>query len=206
MPNPAIALAGGSIGGALISADAAKDASKQASADQNAALAWEQKQYDDWKAIYGDFEKNLGDYYGSLSPAFVEARGIEAFNKEKEATLTKVREMFTQRGIRSDSALAASTEAAVELVSAATKADIRATAKDKVAEQQSKFLSIGMGRNPADRVGQALSERASNSASAASSAATAAGSAVGTAIRDVSTGVADYLRDVDQLGNALDGG
>lgn len=195
MPNPVAALAGGQLLGAGLSYKGAKDASKDAANAEAARLAFDEKRYADWKSIYGDLETNLSKYYNNLSPKTFEVRGVEALNKERDAALTKVRETFTQRGIRPDSPLAIATEAQVELATAQQKAEIRATAEDKVAEAKGKFLSIGLGANPANSVSNTLASQASSMRSAATDAAAAAGKAISGAVSSTTSALADYMDD-----------
>lgn len=190
MPNPIV---GGSIimgGASLYGADKAADS---AEASQKRALAFEQKKYDDWKALYGDVEENLADYYKNLTPEYYEVRGVEAFEKEKEATLTKLRETFEQRGIRRDSSLALGTEAAFEMGAAATKANIRASAEQATADAKQSFLGLGTQREPAG-IGPLLLQDANNQAAMARQAAEAAGEAFGTAVTTTATGLSDYFK------------
>lgn len=194
MPNPLITLAGSTLVSAGVSVNSANKATKGANASAAASLAFDQKRYDDWKSIYGPIEQNLSTYYNQLTPAYYETRGIEAFNKEKEQALTTIREHYAQVGIRPDSGLAVGAETALALTAAVTKADIRATSEQKVAEAKQSFLTAGASRDPSNQLSSNLSQRATNDANSANSANQAAGKAIGTAINATGTALADYFK------------
>ncbi len=198
MPNPSIVLAGSSLVSAGVSVAGANKSDKRANATAEASLAFDQKRYDDWKAVYGPIEKNLSSYYEQLTPAYYEARGIEAFNKEKEQALTTIREHYAQVGIRPDSGLAVGAETALALTSAVTKADIRATSEQKVAEAKQSFLTAGAARDPSGDLSNTLRTNASNAALRADSANQAAGKAIGTAINATGTALSDYFKPKEQ--------
>lgn len=194
MPNPLTVLAGSSLVSAGVSVSGANKADKRANNSAAASLAFDQKKYDDWKAIYGPIEQNLSTYYNNLTPAYYETRGIEAFNKEKEQALTTIREHYAQVGIRPDSGLAVGAETALALTSAVTKADIRATSEQKVAEAKQSFLTAGASRDPSNQLSTNLSNRATNDSNRADSADQAAGKAIGTAINATGTALSDYFK------------
>lgn len=195
MPDPSTGIiAGGSILGGGLSYAGARGAAKDAAKAEAASLAFDKEQYNDWKALYGDLEKTLSDYYMGLDPDTYAIKGVEAFQKEQEQTLQRVRENFTQRGIAPDSGLAASTELAMQMSGATERARIRTEAPQAVAEAQQNFLAIGMGNNPASQVSNNLAGIADNRRTAANQAAQAAGTAVGTAISETTTALADYYR------------
>lgn len=192
MPNPMVAVAGGSVLSGVMGSRSASKANRAASAASAAQLKFEQEKYDDWKDTYGGIEDNLADYYGSLTPEYYEARGLEAFQKEQQGALESVRETLAQRGIE-DSGVAAATEISFAQEGAQQRTTIRANAPSMAAEEQRSFLQVGMGQNPGESYSRTLSERSASAASTAASANKAAGVAVGNAITTVGTGLSDYL-------------
>jgi len=195
MPNPIAVLAGGQLLGAGLSYKGAKDANKAADRREAAAMAFEQKKYDDWKAIYGPIEENLANYYKTLTPKAYAVRGVEEFNKQKESALTRIRENFTQRGIRLDSNIALSTEASVAMEGAKQTALIRSTAEDKVREQKQSFLTAGLSKNPDESMSSLLENRASDARRTADDAALDASKAIRGAISSTTSALSDYLEE-----------
>lgn len=177
----AAAVLGGSLISGVLGAKSASKASKaQAQANAN-ELGFAQQQYDDWKAVYGDLQENLGNYYNNLDTSKMTAEHLQAFEKEKDAQLTKVRETLEQRGI-STSGLAGAVEKDFAYQSAVERAKIRAEAPMKKAALQQQFLQIGLGQNPADNVSRSFEGQSRFREGQANTASANAGQAVGSAI------------------------
>lgn len=195
MPDPATGISAGvGLLGAGISGSEARESRRdatQASADE---LAFAQEQYDDWMAIYGPIQENLAQYYGGVTPEYYEVQGLEAFEQEQEATLTSLQESLAQRGI-SDSGIAAALETQVELGGAQERAKIRAQAPAMAAEEQLRFLQVGLGQDPSSSLAQTLGRQTQMAEQRATSAEIAAGEAIGTGITTAGTALADYYRD-----------
>ena len=186
---PAIA----SVGGALLSRNAAsKDAKRAANADK-AALAFEQEKYDDWMNVYGDLQSNLGKYYNSLTPEYYEAVGLEAFEKERQTAMTKLNEHFAQAGISPQSGVALSIKSQQDMDAARNRADIRRSAPSMAAEEKRQFLQVGLGQNPGAGLGAQLSNQAIAASNRAAASSVAAGQAVSSALSTVGTALGDYL-------------
>lgn len=192
MPDPATGIvAGTSLLGAGMASNSANKASKQAAQSDAAALAFSKEQYNDWKAIFGPLQENMAKYYNSLTPDRIEAQGKQAIELERDQWLSRIEEDFAARGL-SDSALAGSAVTGVERQTAMAKAEVAATAPEKVAQQKLSFLSLGYGQNPAGMLQSTLNTQAAGARSRANTAAGAAGEALGTAIGTIGTGLADY--------------
>ncbi|UOF81455.1 hypothetical protein [Caudoviricetes sp.] len=177
MSGIATAIVGSAVIGGIVSSNNASKAT-DASRDANAAqLGFAQQQYDDWKSVYGDIQENLASYYKNLSSDFIEAQGLEQYNKERDAALTKVNETVAQRGL-TNSGIATQIALDANLASAEQRARIRAEAPLKAAQEQSRFLQIGLGQNPANNVQQVLSSQASQAGADARNAGASAGSAI----------------------------
>lgn len=187
-----VIVAGGAVVGGAMASDSASSANKAASKSSKRQLAFEKQKYDDWKETYGGIEENLADYYGSLTPEYYEAQGLEAFQKEQQRSMDQVKTTLAQRGIE-DSGIALAAEISSLQTGATERARIRATAPSMAAEEQRGFLQVGLGQNPGESYSRSLADKASRDATEAAVASKAAGEAVGTAVTTVGTGLADYF-------------
>jgi len=118
------------------------DAAAQVAADQ---LDFQKEQYGDWKAIYGDLQTNLGDYYKSLTPERTTAMGLQNVQKEYQAAVKEIGTVAAQRGI-AGSGLETSALVGARLDNAKNRATVRTNAPTQVAQEKAGFLSIGMGQ------------------------------------------------------------
>lgn len=180
---------------------AMRQAELAAEAEQ-AELDFAKGQYQDWKNIYGGFEENLANFYSNLSPEGLAVRDLEAFEVEKDKALTQVRETLAQRGI-GDSGLAGEVETDFALMSAEERAQIRAEAPMKAAQEKAGFLSLGIQRDPRASVSGALRNNASTAGRRAEAGAQFAGQAAATsreATGKAITGVADFIEETDLFG------
>lgn len=193
MPDPVTGIvAGTSVLGSGMAINSAKKTAKQAGQAEAAALAFSKEQYDDWKAIFGPLQENLASYYNSLTPTRIEAQGKQAIELERDQWLSRIEEDFAARGL-ADSALAGSAVTNVERQVATAKAEVAATAPEKVAQQKLSFLSLGYGQNPAGMLQNTLNTQAAGARSRANASAQAAAEAVGSSVGTIGTGLADYF-------------
>lgn len=179
------------VGGAVISSRGAKKAAQTAADAQGAQLEFDMQRYDDWQNIFGGLQENLSNYYNSISPDYYTAAGLEAFEQEREAQMTRLNETLAQRGLQ-NSGLAATAKREDAISSAEARASIRREAPRQAREDQSRFLQIGMGQNPGSSVSSTLGNIAANATNNANAASTAAGQAVGQAISSVGKAFSDY--------------
>lgn len=148
---------GGLVGGitdaiGLTDNKGAKTAQKlaQQNSDFAAAIAaesieFQKEQYADWKAIYGDVQENLGEYYKSLSSERLTSLGLQNQQKEYQAALKQIKATAAQRGITgSDMEFAATTSATLD--NARARATIRTNAPAQVASEKAGFLSLGLNQ------------------------------------------------------------
>lgn len=182
MPDPvtgtiAAVTAGASIFGASKASSASKSASKSQAAAEAAALEFQQQQYQDWQDIYGPIQDNLSMYYQNINPDYYEATGLANFQKERQQQLTDLNTSLAQRGL-TNSGLAATVKRENAIDTAEQRAQIRTNATQQAIADQSNFLQIGMGINPASSYGSTLNQIAQNKAVTAQNAQTAAGTAV----------------------------
>ena len=192
MPAAAIG-AVAAVGGAVISSQGAKSAAKTAANAQNAQLGFDLQRYEDWQNVFGGLQENLSNYYNSINPDYYVAAGLEAFEKEREAQMTRLDETLAQRGLQ-NSGIAATAKREDAISSAEARAGIRREAPRQAREDQSRFLQIGMGQNPGSSVSSTLGNIAANANANATAAQQAAGQAVGTAVSTVGKAFGDYAQ------------
>lgn len=104
------------------------------------------KQLDDFQAIYGPIEENLGAFYNTLTPDYFAAQGLQAFNQEFQQNQEEMREFFAANEI--PSGVQVDLEQEANLSAARERAQIKTDAPFKVAEAQQGFLSLGLNRLP----------------------------------------------------------
>lgn len=190
----AVAIAGATVVAGSMSSSAASDASAASAEASQAQLDFAMQQYDDWLAVYGPIQDNLSSYYSNLTPEYYEATGLEAIAKEQAETQEQIDASLAQRGI-TDSGVAASLDAQLEMDVARQNAQVRRDAPHQVMQQQQNFLAIGQGLNPSSQASSALAQEASRTAATAASAEAAAGAAWSSAIPAVGqavTGLTEY--------------
>lgn len=194
----AVAVAGASVAGSLISSNASKKAAKSANASDKAALEFNKQQYEDWKSVYGPIQDNLSSYYSSLTPDYYETLGLEAFELERNSAMDQIETSLAQRGI-SDSGIATQIRAGADLGAATTRAQIRRQAPQQAATDKMNFLAVGMNANPAPSVSKTLSDQAAGARQRANTAAAASGQAWNSAAQSVGslleTGLSSYFGD-----------
>lgn len=128
-------------------------AAKSAGASSAAALAlakeqiaFQKEQYKDWKAVYGDLQTNLGDYYKKLTPEKITALGLQNQQKEFQAAMEQVDADFARRGISADSGVVRAVKSTATFQNARARAAIRTGAEEAVNQQKLGFLGIGLGQ------------------------------------------------------------
>jgi len=166
-----------SLFGASKASSAAKSASKSQAAAEAAALEFQQQRYQDWQDTFGPIQDNLSLYYQNINPDYYEATGLANFQKERQQQLADLNTSLAQRGLTS-SGLAATVKRENAIDTAEQRAQIRTNATQQAIADQSNFLQIGMGSNPASSYGSTLSQIAQNKAVTAQNAQAAAGTAV----------------------------
>ena len=182
MPDPvtgtiAAVTAGASIFGASKASSASKSASKSQAAAEAAALDFQKQQYQDWQDTFGPIQDNLSMYYQNINPDYYEATGLANFQKERQQQLADLNASLAQRGL-TNSGLAATVKRENAIDTAEQRAQIRTNATQQAIADQSNFLQIGMGINPASSYGSTLNQIAQNRADTAAAAQKTAGTAV----------------------------
>ena len=192
MPAAVAIPAAAAVAGAAISSNASSKASKAAARSAGDQLEFEKAQYEDWQNIFGPIQDNLSNYYQSLTPDYYEAAGLEAFQKERDSQMAQLQESLAQRGL-STSGVSAAIERTNAIDTAQTRASIRREAPAKAAEEQSRFLQIGMGSNPANSYSTALGQVAQQQQQYAYQSQVASGQAMGNAVSTVGNALSNYL-------------
>lgn len=169
MPDPVSATIGVST---LYSGYQANRASRRADRTANKALAFDMQKYNDWKEIYGPIEKNLSNYYTSLTPEGVTAQGFENIQTEFQKVQTQIEENLIQRGLE-DSGIQEATNQNLQIQKALAKAKVRQEAPEKVAQQQTAFLQGGEQRRAQAEQGVSRSLHSAAQRSDANAAASA---------------------------------
>ena len=188
----AVAVGGATIVGGVLANDSASKDRKAASKASKRSLAFEREKFDEWQATYGGLEDNLAGFYNQLTPEFYEVQGLQAFQKEQQVANERIKTSLAQRGIE-DSGVALALEHQSAQEGAEARATIRAEAPLKAAEEQRKFLGVGLGLNPGASYSEALSNQASNAQSRANIAEQQAGQAAGQAVSAIGKATGDYL-------------
>ena len=162
------AIIGAAAIGAASSASASSKASKSADATTKASsdaseaqLAFSKEQYEDWKSVFGDVQDNLAAYYKNLTPASIEASGVQALNTEYAAASKNLTQSLAQRGI-SSSGLEAQAMTDLAQKQAQDTANVRVQAPIMAAQEKMKFLALGLnqGANAVSSVNSAYQSQA----------------------------------------------
>jgi len=108
-------------------------------------LEFQKQQLTDWKAVYGDIETNLGNYYKNLNANDLTAMGLQNQQAEFQAARQEIIREAAQRGI-SNSGLEYAATSNANIVNAQERARIRTAAPSQVAAEKSNFLALGLGQ------------------------------------------------------------
>lgn len=171
---------------------AADKAVAAASSAQDSATDFARQQYEDWQAIYGPIQQNLSSYYSNLTPAYYEATGFEAYQKEWQAAEDETEMDLAQHGLGS-SGIASLLKSQANLNKATSRAKIRRDAPAKVAAQQQNFLTIGMQDNAAENMQQTLNSNAQNANTLASQSSAVSSAATGQAVSALGSAAGKYF-------------
>ena len=129
-------------------ANAAAAASDNANALAADNLEFQKEQYNDWKAIYGSVQDNLGEYYKTIGADKIAAMGLEAQQREYQNTVTQIKQENAQKGLDKTPFEQAQLNN-LNMQNATARASIRANAQDQANQQKLNFLGIGLGQGSA---------------------------------------------------------
>ena len=190
----AVAVAGSAVVGAAVSSNNASKARKSAANAAKSDLGFAKAQYEDWLNAFGDIQNNLSEYYENLTPDFMEAQGLQAFEQEKEFALSQLEADLAQRGIE-QSGIAKEAYEDFAFESASERARIRAEAPLRTAQAQQEFLQVGLGQNPASNVQSALASRSAQASADARLATQASARATGAAVDTTFNALTEILQN-----------
>ena len=112
---------------------------------QERGQEFQETQYNDWDAVFGDLQTNIGEYYKQLGPEKIESQGLQANQKAFQKQQISLAKQMQQRGIQQSGV-----EAAAMTQLAGTKAiadaSIRAGAEEQSYAKKAGFLGIGLGQ------------------------------------------------------------
>lgn len=197
----AAAVVGSAVVGAVSSSSAASSASDSAdkattaSSEATAAqLEFAKEQYTDWEKVYGPIQDNLSAYYKDLTPATIEAAGIQNINQQYAQANKQITQSLAQRGI-SSSGLEAQALTDLAQKQAQDIATLRTQAPMMAAQEKMKFLSLGLGQgaNAVAGVNQAYGTQATlaaNQSNMYNQQAAQASSGIGASL---SSGINSYM-------------
>ena len=112
---------------------------------QKETLEFQKEQYEDWQAIYGPVQENLGDYYNELDGDKLTALGLENQQREFQSAVKLIEQDAAQRGFTNSGAeFAAKSNATFQ--NAEARATIRSTSEERANEQKLAFLGVGLGQ------------------------------------------------------------
>jgi len=178
----------GMIGLGVASMVVGSESADKAGRAEKRRLAFDEKQYADWKAIYGPIEENLSEYYTNLTPERLTAQGLQGQQAEFQRARTHIQENLTQRGL-ADSGVAIAADTNLELQNALARAKIRSDAPERVREQQQSFLQGGEARRAGavQNISSGLARTAESHGQQAASQFAAAGSLLSMGISNIPT-------------------
>lgn len=146
----------------LTDSSGASDASAASTAMTKEQLDFDKQRYEDWKAIYGPLQEDLGTYYKNLTGSTLSAKHVESIQMESQLAQQQIDQTLAQRGI-SGGGLEASLTSQNTFGAGMQKAAARASGDQMANEQKMNFLNLGLGQGA-----QISNNMAQTSASAAS--------------------------------------
>lgn len=98
-----------------------------------------------WTSIYGDVEKNLGEYYKNLSPDTLIKTGLTNQQKEFQLAQQNITKELAQRGL-AGSGMEVQANIVGGFQNAEARARIRTEAPAQIAQQKLGFLELGLNK------------------------------------------------------------
>lgn len=123
----------------------ASAASAASTAMTKEQLEFQKEQYEEWKAIYGPLQEDLGTYFKNLTGDSMAASQIEAIQAEYQKSQQQIDQQLAQRGIRG-SGLEASLTSQNIFQTGIAKATARSQSDQMAAQQKMGFLGLGLGQ------------------------------------------------------------
>lgn len=178
------ALAEASIEAAQLSADISKE-----------QLEFSKEQYEDWKAIYGPLQEDLGTYFKNISGDTISAKQISEIQRASQQSQQQTEQLLAQRGL-SGSGLEAAALMQNQFSTSMAKASARANADQLAAQQKMGFLGMGLGQgsNLSNQIANVAGNYASNQMGFANTQLQAA--------TNLNTANMGFMQDIAGLGTA----
>lgn len=140
------------IAGSVASSKAAREAKSQqdqyyakARAGAEAQKAYYEQQLSDWKAMFGNVETQVADYFNNLSPEVRQNQYFQRLEQNYAASSQRLNETLAQRGLSSSGIVAAANTQLLQNL-ASSKAQAAIQAQDEVAQQKLGFYQLGVGQ------------------------------------------------------------
>ena len=102
-------------------------------------LAFQRQQYEDWKSIYGPLQEDLGTYFKNLTGETLSQRDLVEIQKASQEAQEAMDKQLAQRGL-AQSGLQAESIMRNQLQTSQLKANARATAEERAAQQITELL------------------------------------------------------------------
>jgi len=147
--------------GSIIGGNAQAKGAREASRIQQAQLDFDKERYNDWKAVYGVLQEDLGEYYKNLTGQALSDREIEQIQLADQKAKDKLHRELAQRGI-DGSGVEAQLDANNTYQTAMLKANSRATATDRANQMKQQFLALGV--NQGGQIAGQMSQTSANMA------------------------------------------
>jgi len=164
-------------------------------AQQQMASTEQDREY--YKSIYGDLEKNLSDYYTTLTPSKAEQLGLSRYDGQFKQAQDNYSKSMAQRGI-SGSGIDAEGRMAMDMQSAKDRTNIVQQADAQTRSEQLGFLGVGLGQ------GNIATQNAANAAANAQNSYNSTSSMYGKQASNSGAAFADLFKsDAHLLDNTL---
>ena len=155
-------MAGSAIMGGINASKAAsaqKDANRTSEALSREGLALQERQmvmdedryartveeYDQWKAIFGPLQEDLGTYYNNLTGTSLSNAEVARIQEASQKARDQVNVSLAQSG-RTDSGTREYILSTMEYQAEIDKANIRSTAEERALAQKGSFLALGLNQ------------------------------------------------------------
>ena len=141
-----LALGSASLYNSYSQGKAATSAAKSSNNIAEEQLAYAHQDREHYSAIYGDLEKNLSDYYTTLTPSKKEHLGLDRYDAQFKQAKDNYSKYMAQRGL-AGSGIAAEGRMDMEMQSAKDRTNIMQQADTQTRNEQLGFLGVGLGQS-----------------------------------------------------------
>lgn len=120
-------------------------ASERASGVAAESLAFQREQYKTWERVFGPVREDVAEYYNNLDANDFLSKALQLQQAGHQTAQKQISQGLAQRGF-DDSRFEQYLRTTNNIANATTRAGLRATADDAVAQQKLGFLGIGLGQ------------------------------------------------------------